>query len=172
MGPWSYGRPSAHEQEGSAPRQWGASARPSSEQRVPDQGGEHRDHLEAHEPALAEVVRLDDAVIDFQGELDRQLAESEELADAEADGKVELVVAVGLPVDGDVRRHADLPVVGQDVLDEVLDVGLVRVRAFRIAGERPPLLGQGPEDPLFAEIERDRRWPRLPLALAERVLGG
>src|SRR5262249_38096802 len=46
------------------------------------------------------VVRMDHAVVELERKLHRQLAELHQLADAEPDREVELVVSAGLPVDG------------------------------------------------------------------------
>src|SRR5262245_9367438 len=123
------------------------------EQHVFDQRRDDRDHLEADEPALPVVFRLDQSVVHLERELDGQFAELEQLAHAEADGEGQLVAVVGLPVDQDVGGHAHLPGVREQIEDEVLEVHRAGVGALAVTGERPPLVEEPADDPFLAHVE-------------------
>src|SRR5262245_22579670 len=142
------------------------------EQRILHERRNDRNHLEPDGPALAVVLGLHESVVDLERELERQLADLEELAGAEADRQRQLVAGLRLPVHLDVRRHADLPAAGNQVEEEVLEIHGAGGRPVVLSRERPPLVQQSAEDPFLPQIESERRRPGLPLACAERVAGG
>ena len=141
----------------------------SIEDRIFDQGWEHRRDRKADVPLLTEIIRMDHRILTFQHELYGQPAGLEKLPDAEAYGQCQLVVVIGFPVDQDVRCCTHLPLTREKSPNEILDIGLAGGFAVVVSRKGPPMLRERSEDPFLSQVDAHCRRTGLPLFLPQLV---
>ena len=83
-----------------------------AEDRILDQGRNHRSNEQPELEALPEVVRADDRVLDTEPDVERQLANPDRFSDVRPDRHVPLVPRTGPIVVADGRIQPDLPGIG------------------------------------------------------------
>ena len=99
--------------------------------------------------AGAQIIETNNAVLRFRLEFNGKLSKLEELAHTESDRDSVGVATTRFPVDRYVRRHPDLPVFGQEMPDEILDVRHTDVLATA-PSNRPPVLGKKTKNPFLS----------------------
>ena len=114
-----------------------------------------------------------DGVIHFGAEFDRYLAEQYGFGHSQSNGQGHGILGLGLePIDGCGRGHPYLPRGEYGIPEEVLDLGEAHVRASRIAGNGPPVLGKHPHHQLVVGIKGGQRAAELPFPVAQTGIRG
>ena len=115
---------------------------------------------------------MDGVVVDMHLPDHPLVEEPRHFPQAGAERHKPLVVVGGAPVRCEDRRRCEEPAMLEVPRHEVLRQKLVYAGASLVAGERPDVVGEDSDGPVFRLHEQDNRRSRAPFALAERRVGG